>query len=361
MNNGVNEENNTLAPMAGVKIAPVSESPVDASNKATAASSVGNAIKAANEPTITNNTPVQPVVQNTVPAEPQAQSVAKPTEPVITNQQVEQTPAIPIVQEEIKTPEAEVSTNIEKPKKKINILPILIVLVIALIGYIVYSSNAHKNQLASLSYNCTPITSSKEDKSLDLDSTLVKDLYSKVKTTIREDIAQPEFNDNMRLYLAYRQILDTDKYDSNCNMFDKNKMEPYTCEVSTNFKPKAFKEETLVQEIKKLYGENTSIPLANVRLGDHSCIGGYQYIQARGEFVEGYCSSSNATSFKVTKTLKEATSNRNTIILTEEVKYHENESMNLPDSLKSGLYYYTFRLDMNYNYVLVSKTYKTKY
>ena len=33
----------------------------------------------------------------------------------------------------------------------------------------------------------------------------------KVATNIREDIAQPEFNDNMRLYLAYRQILETEK------------------------------------------------------------------------------------------------------------------------------------------------------
>ena len=33
----------------------------------------------------------------------------------------------------------------------------------------------------------------------------------------------------------------------------------------------------------------------------------------------------------------------------------------LPESLKSGNYFYTFRLDMNYNYVLVSKVYEDKY
>ena len=30
-------------------------------------------------------------------------------------------------------------------------------------------------------------------------------------------------------------------------------------------------------------------------------------------------------------------------------------------TITNDLYYYTFRLDMNYNYVLVSKTYKSKY
>ena len=35
--------------------------------------------------------------------------------------------------------------------------------------------------------------------------------------------------------------------------------------------------------------------------------------------------------------------------------------MELPSYLKNGKYYYTFRLDMNYNFVLVSKTYEDKY
>lgn len=249
----------------------------------------------------------------------------------------------------------------KKEKKKINIIPILIVIILLLGIYTVYSTKNHQAEIENLNYNCTPITSSKEETKLDLKSTLVQDLYSKVSTSIREDLAQPEFNDNMRLYLAYRQILESDKYDSNCNLFDKLSMEPYTCEVSTKFRPKAFKIETLEQEIKKLYGEQTKIPLANIRLGTSSCIGGYEYIPARGEFVQGYCSQQNATSYKVTKTLKEATSTRTTIILTEEVKYHENEKMSLPEYLKSGTYYYTFRLDMNYNYVLVSKTYESKY
>lgn len=245
-------------------------------------------------------------------------------------------------------------------KKKLNLIPILFIIILILLFYIIYSHLSNKTKIDNLIYSCTPITASEEKKELDLDSTLVKDLYSKVATNIREDLAQPEFNDNMRLYLAYRQILETEKYDSHCNLFDKLAMEPYTCEVSTTFVPKAFKKETMVQAIKKMYGENTDIPLANIKLGN-ACIGGYQYIAARGEFVQGFCNQQTATSYRVTKNLKSATSTRNTIILEEEVKYHENEGMSLPEYLKSGTYYYTFRLDMNYNYVLVSKTYESKY
>lgn len=253
------------------------------------------------------------------------------------------------------------SNNQQNKVKKINTVSILAIIIVILVIYIIYSSLSHKAQITNLNYNCTPITSSKKEIKLDINSTLVKDLYKKVATNIREDLAQPEFNDNMRLYLAYRQILETDKYDSNCNLFDSQIMEPFTCEVSTKFKPKAFKIETLEESIKKLYGESTKIELANIRLGENSCIGGYQYIPSRGEFVQGLCNQQTATSFKVSKKLVEATSSRTTIILKEEVKYHENEKMNLPESLKNGTYYYTFRLDMNYNYVLVNKTYKSKY
>lgn len=285
----------------------------------------------------------------------------------IPNQAVTTTSAVSTNQQNMINPapsgnsnNGDVESQPKKSKGKMNIVPVLIVIILALGGYTIYSLKAHNEQIKNIMYNCTPITASSEDMKLDLNSTLVKDLYSKVATSIREDLAQPEFNDNMRLYLAYRQILENDKYDSNCNLFNGLAMEPYTCEITPNFTPKAFKEETLVQEIKKMYGENTSIPLSNIKLGS-ACIGGYQYIPARGEFVQGQCNQQTATSYRATKTLKEAISKRNTIILVEEVKYHENEKMALPEYLKSGLYYYTFRLDMNYNYVLVSKEYKSKY
>ena len=52
----------------------------------------------------------------------------------------------------------------------------------------------------------------------------------------------------------------------------------------------------IVQEIKKLYGESTNLPLKNIQLGT-SCVVGYQYIEDRGEFVEGYCDKQNATTY----------------------------------------------------------------
>ena len=313
MNNGVTNtttqtnNENTLAPMAGVTIAPIAEGPVDASNKDSATSAVT---------TLGTEAPVNPApVVETPPVAPQPQAVTPtvvevPTPPV--------PPAPPSGSATPQTPPPLVGPP---PKKKANLTPILLIVIFGLIFYVIYSTKTYNARINTLTYNCTPVSASKEDKELDLNSTLVKDLYQKVSTNIREDIAQPEFNDNLKLYLAYRQIPDHAKYDTNCNLFSNTAMEPYTCEVSTKFKPKAFDEETLQLELKKLFGEKTNIPLANIRLGEHSCIGGYQYIPQRGQFVQGQCLNNTATSFKVTKNLIKATSNRNTIILTEEVKY----------------------------------------
>lgn len=346
MNNGVNENTNTntnenTVPNlgAGVVFAPPSDGAVDASNSATSTS----ANSALNTPPVQS---AQPVVTQPVQTQPVPEQPVQPQDSVIPPQE----PVVP----------QPVQNNDPKPKKKLNLSLILLVLLIGLGAYTFYTTNSYKQQIATIKYECTPVTSSKKEVELDKESTLVKDLYSKVATNIREDIAEPEFNDSMKLYLAYRQVLEDEKYDSNCNLFNSQAMEPFKCEESLQFVPKAFKEDTLKQKVKVLFGEKTEIPMANIQLGS-SCIGGYEYIEARGEFVEGYCSQDVATSFKVTKKLTKATSNRNTIILTEEVKYHENEKMTLPETLKSGIYKYTFRLDMNYNYVLISKTYEEKY
>lgn len=342
MNNGVvNNQTNTnnnqateqpvLTPMAGVTVAPVSSAPVDAT-------------KASQQATNSQN---QAPGQQTVPIPPQ-QSM-QPQQPVI------------IANQDITTDTTNVTNNVVEPKKKKNrLLPLLFLIIIGLGGYIYYMNQNYTNQINQLNYNCTPISSTKKEVELDVDSVLVKGLYKKVETNIREDLAQPEFNDNMRIYLAYRQILEKDKYDTNCQGFSLSTMEPYICDVSDDFVPKGFHEDILIQKIKELYGEKTEIELNNVQLGK-VCLVGYQYIPARKEFVQGFCNQQNATSLKVTKNLTKAISTGNTIILTEEVKYHENEGISVPDSLKSGIYYYTFRLDMNYNYVLVSKTYESKY
>ena len=239
------------------------------------------------------------------------------------------------------------------------LVTILFIIIVGLIFYVVYSSGLYKTNLEHLKYNCTPVNSYKEDKQLDVNSTIVVELYNKVRTSIREDYAQPDFNDNMKLYLAWRQIPQNKYYGSNCNLFKNTTMEPYKCD-DKKFTPQAFKEEDLIHEIKMLFGEETNIPLGNIKL-QNNCIGGYAYIKERGEFVEGKCDLVQANSYSVDKVLKEAYTNRNTITLVEEVKYKENEKLKLPDYLKSGLYYYTFRLDMNFNYVLVNRTYESKY
>lgn len=249
--------------------------------------------------------------------------------------------------------------QVEKKKKKINLSLILIVIILLLGGYIFFINTNYNQTINNIKYNCTPIPNGKE-KTLDLDSTLVKELYSRVQTTVKEDIANPNFDDNLKLYLAYRQIKEKDKYDSNCNLFNNNSMEPFTCEVSTKFVPKAFKEETLRHEIKKLFGDQTNIPLKNIQLAS-TCIVGYQYIQERGEFVEGKCTGQNANLFSAEKKITKAISTGNTVTLTEEVKYKPSEKRDLPDYLKNGTYTYVFRLDMNYNYVVISKTYNEKY
>lgn len=245
-------------------------------------------------------------------------------------------------------------------KKKSKIVPFLLLVILGLGGYLLFTTKDYRNKVEKMKYNCTPITSYKEAKEIDINSTIVQDLYSKVRTSIREDVAQPIWDDNMKLYLAYRQITEHDKYDSNCNMYDSSRMEPYYCVESSSFTPKAFKASLLQLELKKLFGEENNIQLNDIKL-TNSCIGGFQYIPERGEYVEGVCDKQTATSFKVDKQLSKAITYRNTIVLTENVKYHANEKMNLPDYLKNGEYIYTFRLDMNYNYVLISKIYNDKY
>ena len=375
MNNGVNNSQintntNTnsqpsLAPMTGVTVAPVQSVPVDVSLSSNLTNNVP-------QQTVAPVNTIPNVISPTVPSnsnlmEPQMVSPSNNISPTIvpsvassnTNNAV--TPVVignaPImnpnsIRSNVTIPGGE-NVGSNKEKKKINIFPLLIFCIILLSFLCIYFHISHQKEMEGLRYNCTPLTSSAEEIELDKNSTLVQDLYNKVSTNIREDyVGGVGLTPSMKLYLAYRQILDKDKYDSNCNLFSSTS--------SSYFIPKAFKEETLRQEYKKLFGEGSTLPLDNIQF-DRSCLVGYQYISARGEYVEGYCNQKTATSYKVSKEISKATSFRNTIILTEEVKYYETEGVNLPTYLKSGTYVYTFRLDMNYNYVLVSKNYEGKY
>ena len=311
-----------------------------------------------------------PIDANGIPATTPIATSAVAVEPAIINTEPVGAMDIPssapissepvLVAEEVPTTTPEVSQ--EKPvKKKRSILPsLLFILLVALGVFTYFTKTSLERQIAELQYRCSPINETKEEKELDINSTLVQDLYKKVETSIHEDYAQPEWNDTMKVYLAYRQIADHEMYDSHCNMFSAGRMEPYTCEVTTTFIPKAFKTDTLRLEWKKLFGENTPMPLINVKL-ENGCIGGFEYIPERDEYVQGYCKHQLAPSFKKQKKLVRAVTSRNTIILTEEVTYQGNEKLTLPDYLVSGTYYYTFRLDMNYNYVLISKKLDQKY
>lgn len=330
--------NNDLNNMAGVKISPPNENPINASQQQTTASVPVQQTTPVQQPT-----PIQPI-----PAQVPNQINNNQQNTNILNAQTNQSiPTQPII-------------NPPQERKKKNILvPILLLLLLIISGYTVYSTKNYQNMISIIKDKCSPVKEGKETK-LDINSELVQELYQKVSTNIREDIANPEFNNTMKIYLAYRQILEKDKYDSNCNLFDVNSMEPFKCEESTSFTPKAIKEETIKSKLIELFGENNNIPLQNIQLGT-SCLGGYQYIEKRGEFVEGYCSSQIATSFDVTKKLISATTTQTNIIIKEDVKYHEGEKLSLPETLKSGIYTYVFQLDHNYHYILKERTYKSKY
>ena len=335
-------ETNTLANMAGVKIAPIDSKPIDASKHAQQQASQPPVVT--EQPTVvaTQQQTQQEVVNTNVPSTTPEQQLQQPA--------TDQTANTPVEEKQEEQPK----------KKKSSIVFLLILVIVAMGGYIYYLNNDLKAKTNDLYYNYTPRTSLENEIELDLNSTLVKDLYKKVQTNIREDVAQPYFNYNLKLYLAYRQILETDKYTTNCNMYNEASMEPYKCEVTSNFTPLAFNASILETEYKKLFGESDNFQFQNIQLGS-SCVGGYQYVEARGEYVQGYCEQSNAIFYKVNKELIKATSYRNTIVLEEKVQYIGNENMEVPNYLISGVYKYVFRLDMNYNYTLLSKTYIEQY
>ena len=384
MNNGVNDTTNNQT-IPGVKVAMPDAAPVDAST-ADAGAALSNAVRINEQPVAasapTAEQPVlQPVTPSVVPvSEPDLQPIATPAPtqaavipaqsvqpaqvvaPVASAPAVVAVPTTPAVAEqaasEVVQPTVDVVNETDKkvkqkkPKNKLaSFLLFIVVLLGAACGGLWFY---HQQQMNLMRVKCTPVSTSGEAKELDLNSTIVKDLYGKVSTTIREDLAETELNDQMRLYLAFRQIANSDLYESNCNKFSSISMEPFKCEVTATFTPKAFKEDIIQVELKKLFGDDTNIAHQNVQLGN-TCIGGYQYIPERGEYVQGKCGSTNATLYRVEKELIGATSTESTIVLTEKVKYYGAESLKLPDRLVSGTYKYTFRLDMNYNYIYISK------
>lgn len=380
MNNGVNETNNlnnqntTLEPVLQPIPAPVTPEAVPA------APVVNQAVM---QPVVqTVQQPVMAPVVETVAPTPVVASVAVEDEAVVQNipgvivappqhgGMDKPNPIAPLPGTEVVEEKEEVEEKVEEApavvvddtpkKKKKNILArffFLIILVMGgVIGYLWYT---HQLEIAKLNYECTPVSTTGDVKRLELDSTIVLDLYSKVKTSLKEDLAEIELTDQLRYYLAFRQIPQTKFYSSNCNLFSNTAMEPYVCTETVTTSPLAFKEEDLKLELKKLFGDKYEVPLMNVQLSN-SCIGGYQYIAERGEYVQGDCTNKAATTFKMDKKLVKAESKEAYIMLYEEVKYYNAEGIDLPEKMKSGTYVYTFKLDMNYNYTYVSKVLQEK-
>lgn len=299
------------------------------------------------------NTNTNPIGATPVPSTPMpptgtvmptvTQASTTPVDTVVVPPQVP--PAPPVVST------APVTAPIPPKKKshKAGIFIFLLLVIIGGMGYYIY-----KDYLKDKETECSPlVTSDTSLRRLELDSTVVQDLYQKIATSVREDLAYNTFDDKLKLYLAFRQISQSKIYDSNCNLFNTS-MLPFTCEESTEFAPKAFKEETMQLELKKMFGEKTEIANANVQLGS-SCFGGYQYIKERGEYVQGYCKEISTTIYNVEKELVEATVQGDTIVLREKVRYYSSEGID-SDKLQSGVYVHTFKLDNNYNYAYVSRS-----
>lgn len=281
--------------------------------------------------------------QNNVNPTPQVRPVYN--QPV--QQPVKQT--VPVQNQQV--PKKQVK---QKKSHKKGLFIFLLLVIIGCMGYYIYT-----DYQKDLRNKCSPLVTGKDNKvTLDLDSTIVQDLYQKVKTDINEDIASTELDDNMKLYLAYRQIPTYEVFESNCNLFNNNSMQSIKCTKNNGFVPMAFKEETLQREVKKLFGEETEIENANIRLGN-SCLGGFQYIKERGEYVSGECSSNLSTIYKADKKLLEAYAYNDTVVLREKVRYYGSENVDI-SRLKNGVYVYTFKLDNNYNYAYISKEFEEK-
>ena len=255
---------------------------------------------------------------------------------------------------EAEQPKVEETIETTKPKKKKNIIARLFFLVIiGLSGYIVFQNKLYTEFRIKSEARCTPVSTLKEEKELDVNSIFIQDLYKKIKTSIVEDMVESSFNLRMKLYLAYRQIPQASFFKSTCDGFDPAYMVPYTCD-NNNFEPFVFRKEDLKIQFEKLFGEDEYFEYGNIQIGN-GCIGGYEYVESRGEYVQGTCKESTTTTYKVKKELKKAISKQSTIYLTEDVRYSASQASSLPEHLKNGTYIHTFKLDKNYNYIYLGK------
>lgn len=319
-----------LAGSPGIRIAPVDENPVDATQNHV--ESVTTTVDKSSTPVVTTAAPM---------LNPNG---------VIPKVDISQTTVAPPPPSEPVNPPVVTGKKEKKSKKNTFLIFILLLIIIVLGVYIFldYQKDATRGE-------CSPLVASDNTlRQLDINSSIVQELYDKVKTNIREDVSYHNFDDTFKLYLAFRQIPKTDFYDSNCNLFNESIMSNFTCSGAVNFVPLAYKEETLQREVRKLFGESVEIANQNIVLGN-SCFGGYQYISERGEYVQGYCGEVPTTIYNVDKELISASIQGDTITLREKVRYYSAEGVS-SNQLKNGVYVHTFRLDNHYHYAYVNRS-----
>ena len=233
--------------------------------------------------------------------------------------------------------------------------PLLLIVILLLGGACYYWYNTDITRKAYYEHHYSPINSG-DTVELGLDSTLVIQLYNMAKTTATEDFGNPNFDNNLKRYLAYRNLSHNSFYESNCNLFD-NSMANFDCVEDDSFRPDAFKDTDLANMLNVMFGQNNGIDHQNITLGG-TCLGGYEYIASRGEYVKGKCTRESLLTVSADKKLTKATSTGDKIYLTENVRYFTNNGQANPESLKDGDYVYTFRLDENFNYIYESREYK---
>lgn len=326
-----------LAGSPGIVVAPVSNEPMDASSqdkgrvlgtKSTMPSQSSSSASLTSKAPMIDPAVVVPRVDVT-----SAASAPPPPPPEV--------PAQPV----------SVTAAPKKKSHKAGAFIFLLLLVIVGMGGYIYLDYM-KDQAQG---ECSPLVSSDNTlRELNIDSSIVQELYDKVKTSVQEDVAYHNFDDTLKLYLASRQIPQSDIYDSNCNLYNESAMSNFSCATATDYVPKAFKEETLQREVKKLFGESVEIPNQNIVLGN-SCYGGYQYIAARGEYVQGYCGQIPTTIYQADKELISASVQGDTITLRERVRYYSAQGIDT-SQFQNGVYVYTFKLDNSYHYSYINRT-----
>ena len=146
-------------------------------------------------------------------------------------------------------------------KKVRNNATVFLLLVIACLFGACYYFNKEKNDTINYYKNIYSPINTKEEVKLEVNSTLVLSLYNRVSTSVLEDIANPNFDDNLKRYLAYRNLSTDVIYSSNCNLFNVGSMKYFTCN-DKSYVPNAFKEESSENdfvlnnyEIAELFGQ----------------------------------------------------------------------------------------------------------